>query len=439
MKRVLLVTLIAAVTVVLGAVPYWFGVEAERIYRHQISSLGASSKVTVLENRFERGWLRSYAESKIAVGGLPMVVLAEHTIEHGPIPVSAPVKHIISLRPMQALIRSRMVVQRMQTTDENLAMGTLLTRVNIDGTTRTQVNVPAGSVQFDPLNVLSWQQVSGDVDFDPAKGAWQGAIDLAGAEWREGAASIRIGTSGLKFLTYPGSGGLALGSSTLATESLEGQLPQSHARFIVRDVAMDSTASEQDHKVRYTLGGTMGSADFADLKIDNGDWKVVIEDLDLEALGKLNDMEVGGAIPLNDLMTMVSRHQARFESSLSLATHSGPFTASAKMRLSDSSNGSTNPLVLLSALVGSLDLDMPHTVVEIIARSVLHADFAQSGQPSAGNQGYAPEEAVSGKIQSWVNGNILTRQGDRYRFQATINNGAIQLNGKPFNLMSLLR
>ena len=440
MKRALLATLVVAFVVVLGAIPYWFGVEAERIYQHQISSLSSNNKIEIRENRFERGWLRSHAESKVEVSGTPIVVFAEHTIEHGPIPVSDPLKYIASLKPLQALIKSRLAVQKAAQPGQDLAIGTLLTRVNIDGTTRSQINVPAESIQFDPAGTLTWEQVTGHIEFDPAESSWRGSVNLTSADWKESGAAIGIGSSVFNFLTYPGSRGLVLGNSSLTAETLEGYLPQSREKFVARNLTLDSTASEQGNKVSYSLGGKMEDADFVDLKIDSGDWTIMVEGLDLESLTKLNDMEVGAAIPLNDLMTLVSKHQARFESSLQFLTHSGPFTASAKMSLPNS-NGSTNPLVLLSALVGSLDLDMPDAVVEIIARSVLHADLSKaetspSAQPSQGKIGDA---AVSDKIQSWVNSNILTRQGSRYRFRATIDKGAIQLNGKPFNLMSLLR
>lgn len=438
MKRTLLITLPIAFAVILGAIPYWFGVEAERIYQYQISSLGTNDKVVVLENRFERGWLRSHAESKVAISGTPMIIVAEHTIEHGPIPVSDPLQHIISLRPLQALISSQLAMQKTGQAGEDVATGTLLTRVNVDGTTRTQISVPAKSVQFDQSSTLSWEQISGHVDFDPVQGSWHGSVNLDGADWEQSTASIRIGSSDLNFLAYPGSRGLALGSSTLVTETLEGHLPDAQARFSASNLTIDSSASEQDDKVSYTLGGKMASADFVELKIDNGDWTVLVEDLDLESLTKLNDMEMGAAIPLNDLVGLVSKHPASFKSSLQLATHSGPFTATAEMRLSESSD-STNPLVLLSAVAGNLDLDMPDAVVKMIARSVLRADLSENEKSPSAGQEDTLAAAVSVKIQSWVNGNLLTRQGSRYRFHATINNGEIQLNGKPFKLMSLLR
>ena len=192
MKRVLVVTFIVAFAVVLGAIPYWFGVEAERIYQQQISALESGNKVEILKNHFERGWLTSHAESEMAISRTPLIVLVEHTIEHGPIPTSDPLRYITSMRPLQALIKSRLAVQKSDQPEHNPAGGTLLTRVEIDGTSRTVVDVPAQGVQLNPSASVAWEQVSGHVDFDPATGSWQGTLNLSAANWAEHDASISV-------------------------------------------------------------------------------------------------------------------------------------------------------------------------------------------------------------------------------------------------------
>ena len=134
MKRILVITVLIAIVVVAAATPYWFGVEAERIYQQQIDALEANNKITVIENRFQRGWFSSDAEARVSIEGTPVVIFAQHTIEHGPIPSGEPMKHIVSMQPLQALIRSRLSLQRRGQQNENLVVGTLLTTISIDGT-----------------------------------------------------------------------------------------------------------------------------------------------------------------------------------------------------------------------------------------------------------------------------------------------------------------
>lgn len=429
MKRILTITILIAFVVVAAATPYWFGVEAERIYQQQIGALESNKKITVLENRFQRGWLSSDAESRVSINGTPAVIVAQHKIEHGPIPISDPLKYIVSLQPLQAFIRSQLSLQRKRQQDKNLAVGNLLTTVSINGTSRTQVSIPAADIQMDQSANLLWEHIAGHVDFVPSKSSWQGVVTTDGIAWQQGDTEAQVGSSELNFLSYPGSTGLALGNSTLTIDSLRVHLPGSQEYFTATGLTIDSKAREQGQNVSYSLDGKIVSVDLIDLMISTGDWTVLIENLDLNSLTRLNDMEVGSALPLNDLVGLLSKRSAKVVSSLKLGTDSGPFTANARITFSDS-GGSTNPLMLLSALEGSVDLDMPATVVEVIARSSL------MNAPTGTTVG---DDDVAAKVQSWLNNNFLTRLGDRYRFHATIKNGAVELNGKPFNFMSLLR
>ncbi|MDJ0955285.1 MAG: DUF945 family protein [Arenicellales bacterium] len=427
MKRILFITVLIALVVVAAATPYWFGVEAERIYQQQIDALESNNKITVIENSFQRGWLSSDAGSRVSIDGTPAVILAEHTIEHGPIPSGDPLKYIASLQPLQALIHSRLSLQSRGQQNENLVVGTLLTIVSIDGTTHTQINIPAADVQMNQSANLLWEHIAGHVDFVPNESSWQGVITTDGIAWQQGDTDAQVGSSELDFFSYPGSTGLALGNSALTIDSMRAHLPGSQGYLTATGLTFESTATERGPNVSYSVDGKIVSADLHGLKINSGDWSARVENLDLDSLTRLNEMEVGAAIPLNDLVGLLSKRNAKAESSFKLGTDSGPFTADARITFSDS-GGSNNPLMLLSTVDGSVDVDMPATIVEMIARS----------RPTD-----APAEmsdaAVAARIQSWLDNNFLTRFGDRYRFRATIANGAVKLNGKPFNFMSLFR
>lgn len=431
MKRILTITVLMALVVAAAATPYWFGVEAERIYHHQLNTLESNNKITVLDNRFQRGWLRSYAESRVSVSinGNPIVVFAEHTIEHGPIPSSDPMKYVVSLRPLQALIRSQLSFHKVKRQGEILAVGTLLTTVNIDSSTRTKVNIPSADIQMGQSATLLWEQITGHVDFAPAESSWQGVLTTAGFAWEQALAEVQFGPSELSFHSYPGSTGLPLGDSNLATESIRARLPGSQRYLTATDLTIDQTAREQDQNVSYSMDGRMASADLIDLAVHTGDWHLEAVNLDLASLTRLNNMEVGAAIPLNDLVGLISKQGAKLESSFKFATDSGPFTADAKITLSDN-GGSTNPLTVLSGLTGSLTVDMPPTVVDLMARSSLLNETAGTT---------VSDDAVAAKIQSWVDDDFLTRHGERYRLLATIKDGAVEVNNRPFNFMSLLR
>lgn len=441
MKKLLLSTFFIALLTVTAVLPYWFGVEAERIFRRQMAVLDANNKISVVESGFKRGWLSSVAETTIAVRDRQITFLTVHTIEHGPFPVSDPIGRIISLRPLQALIHSKLSIPGVTQSGADLAIGTLTTTVNIDSTTNTLIDVPAADTQLPDAATLAWERVTGRVDFEPARASWQGNVNIGGVDWWQQDARFSVGESSLQFLSYPGSTGLAMGNSTLSTESIRVHIPGKEQSIESTKLVIESTAAEQGQNVGYTISGTLDSAVLPELEVTGGSWGLAARDLDLNILTDLNSMAIDTAIPFNKLIALVSKRNAKLESTLKLDTDSGPVAAVANVQLS--ANGqSPNPLMLIGALRGDMELEMPAAVVELAAQSAVNSELAKlenSGQAPADQNATIENGAVAERIQSWLDSNLLTRQGDRYRFRASINNGSLKINDKPFDFTSLLR
>ena len=442
MKKLILITTLIALLVVVASSPYWFGVEAERIYQEQLSSLESAGDITVLDNRFNRGWLSSSALTTLSVADFEGKIVAEHTIEHGPIPVSDPSKHLLSLRPLQALIRSRLSV--LDSAGANLSSGSLLTEVNIDATTRTQVNIPRTDVQLDPFTHFAGGPVSGHVDFEPVAAAWSGVLNFSEASWRKGKSRVETGPAVLDFHTYAGSTGLALGDSTFTFDSVEVRFVGSEHPVVVGGLTIHSSAEEQEQGVSYLINGRVETAGFDDIRVQPGSWKLSAGRLDLGSLTRLNGVDVDSALPLNDLIGLVTKQSAQFGAALDMSTNSGPLTGRATFSL-DGGDGSANMLVLIGGLIGKVELDMPGPVVErAVGAALLQDPDGLTAHPAWDSltpqqQGEAVNIAVAATVQSWIDNNFLTRQGPNYRFQASISKGAIRLNNKPVDLLSLFR
>jgi uncharacterized protein YdgA (DUF945 family) len=440
MKKLLLSTLFIALLALAAMLPYWFGVEAERIFHRQMAVLDASNKFSIVESRLKRGWLSSVAETTLAVRNREITVLAIHSIEHGPFPVSNPMRYIISLRPLQALIQSKLSLPG-TTPGTALAIGTLTTSVNIDSTTDTVIDVPPADRQLPEAATLAWKRISGRVDFDPSRASWQGNVIIEGVDWRQRDASFSTGESSLRFLSYPGSTGLAMGNSTLSMESLRVHIPGMEQSVESTKLVIESTAVEQGRNVGYTISGTLASSVLPALEVSAGNWSLAAQDLDLDILTDLNGMAIDTALPLNKLIALVAKRNAILKSTLNLDTDSGPVAATAKVQLSGNGK-SPNPLMLIGALQGDIELEMPGAVVELAARSAINTELSKTddrGQAAQNQSQTIDNDAVSERIRSWIDSNMLTVQGDRYRFHASINNGSLRVNGKPFDFTSLLR
>lgn len=441
MKRLLVVLFLGLVAVAV-VTPYLFGVEAERIFEQQMTLLNSSNKIRVAESRFRRGWFGSTAETTLELADRGIDVFAEHTIEHGPFPVGDPLKYLLTLQPLQAHITSILTLPDLSASGEPIPLGTLTTLVNFDGTTDSVIDIPASDAQLADTATVAWGNVRGSIDFEPARASWQGSLDVERFDWTRHESSFSLGKSTLDFLTFPGRTGLAMGRSTLVSEVLKARLPGSDHVFESSDMKIDSSAEEQGQSVRYSLSGGFSSARLPDLELNSGKWRVSAGDLDLDTLTELNDLGVAAAIPLNKLFALVSKRNANLDSALTLSTDSGALDATAMIEL-DGGGSTSNPIALIGALNGDVTMEFPPAIAELAARAAVARELSDPGRGSSGQPAENTEQfmadAAAARIESWLNENLLTRSGDRYRFQASIRDGALSVNGEPFNILSLLR
>jgi len=444
MKKILLSTLALALLSVVAVLPYLFGVQAERIFQQQMDLLDSNNKISIVESHFQRGWFSSVARTVIAIRDRKFTILAVHTIEHGPIPVSEPIQHILSLTPLQALIHSDLSIPGIAQSGGNLAMGALTTSVNIDSTTSTRIDIPPADTQTADAATLAWEAIAGRIVFEPARSSWKGIIHIGGVDWGQEESSFTIGRSTLEFLTYPGSTGLAMGNSTFSTESIQVHMPAVGGPVESTGLVIESTATEEGQNVGYTINGSLTSVMLPAIEVTGGNWSMAARDLDLDTLTDLNGIAIDAALPLNKLIALVSRRNAKLETALQLETDSGPVEVTTNVQLSGK-GGSVNPLMLIGALRGDISLEMPGPVVALAAQSALKNEWSnqkgvgQDPEVSGNQDSESLNAAVSHKIQSWVDRNMLTRRGNQYLFRASINDGSVRLNGKPFDFLSLLR
>lgn len=441
MRKLLLSALILGLAAVAVVTPYLFGMEAERIFERQMVLLNASNRISIVDSRFQRGWFSSTAETTVAIRDHGLNVFAEHYIQHGPFPIGDPLKYLLSLRPLQALIDSRLSLPGTGPARPDLSVGTLITTVNIDSTTSTRVEIPSGDTQLQDAATLAWQRIQGNVDFEPIQASWQGALDIGGIDWSQHESSFSLGKSVLTFLTFPGSTGLPMGQSSLATESVSARIPGSDHLFQSTDLTFDSTAVEQGRNVEYGFTGEIAQAVLPTLKLSGATWHVTARDLDLDTLTELNEMGVDTAIPLNKLLTLISRRNASLDSGLTLLTDSGPLDAMARVRMAGGGS-SSNPLALIGAVDGEVSLEVPAAVADLAARAAVERELSDLGP---GSQGSAQDDsalmdgAVQARIQSWLDANLLIRDGDRYKFHGSISDSSIKVNGKPLDILSMIR
>ena len=443
MKKFLLSTFVIALIAVVLAAPYWFGVEAERIFNHQMSALDENNKVSVLNSDFTRGWFSSQAKTSISLQDRGATLIARHDIEHGPFPIRDFFGHLLALRPLQALIRSELYLPGISSSDDDVEIGLSTTWINLDGTTNTAVNIPAAETLVPDGGHFRWQDVQARIDFNPATAAFEGDVEIEGLLWDREQMQIELGPTTLAFLSFPGSTGLALGNSTLNAKSVKFHSSGGAQSLATSELFIESTAVEDGARIAYGIDGSLGPSLLKAMDVSAGEWRLGARDLDLSTLTDLNAGPPGEALPINKLIDLVSTQGASIESGLELQTSSGPIVAEAILRMD--AGKISNPLLLFGALHGQAAMDVPASVVELAAATAIQRTQpgSQSGEPAVlapnSTDHEVEPEQIQRKIDGWIADNLLIREQNRYRFEASINGGSITVNGKPFNIFSLIR
>ncbi|MGI9432549.1 MAG: DUF945 family protein, partial [Myxococcota bacterium] len=230
----------------LGGFSLWAGMTAQREYRDAIHAFGEQPDVRVLESSFERGWIRSHAESQIELHGQPGEAFkfalealgAEdtrarigfrmtHDIEHGPRPLwdwlatgfrgAAVLAEVSSVFEFDHESRAEFatVVGKIPSIAAN-------TVVRSGGAAETQFTAPSQileTVTDAGTRTVVWKGMRGSLLVAPGGGSFVGNLRAPGFE-AEGPSNL-VSATGLEWHLDVGEGdGLPVGESVWRLGSL---------------------------------------------------------------------------------------------------------------------------------------------------------------------------------------------------------------------------
>lgn len=162
----------------LAALPYWFGLRAEKNYRALLDELALATGLPVTLKRYERGWRHSEAEADIALPDLPLTLTMRHALQHGPWTESG-----------WALLLARVSGDVRFASTANHPVPEPLTwqgDIDVRGTVRLSFDWPATQFAWAGGN-LRWRPVRGSLHADRDGNRVQaelGADDLRLGDWR---------------------------------------------------------------------------------------------------------------------------------------------------------------------------------------------------------------------------------------------------------------
>lgn len=459
LKQLFIVIVVLGVTAGgLAAVPFWFGLQAESAYAAFIAEIEKGGNLSVSNNRFERGWLESTADTTFAVVGTPITVSVLHRIEHGPIPLGDE----ISFEPVMARVKSQVSIG-LGANMPKLAPLTANTLVQIDGYLSTRLEMPGSKSGADGSN-HEWGGVNGTLDMSADFAKTRGEINapLLSIAGKDG--SFRLNGMKFAFDQQKSASGFDTGTTTLSVAKLSAD--GAGGKTTVDGFGITGNVQEAGGNLNVTLSVQIREAESAGGKQGPGQISVQIRKLDVATLAKFRneaqglrkqklDAEQRNMMVLGktlELLGQLAKKSPELEiTKLSFKTADGEVTGKAKFVLDGSQLDVTgNPMLMLRALSGEGEISLPDSLVRLLAEPDVKRDIEalkKSGKLKKTELAKLTPKRIENITQQALKDipqyrdSVIARlklipDGPNFKIVGTLKNGQVLVNNEPFQMPS---
>jgi uncharacterized protein YdgA (DUF945 family) len=445
---VLLIVLAAG----LAAVPYWFGIQAEKTYGHIIQRLESKGYIKVSSSHFDRGFISSTAEIDFTLQGHSEPIHAVNTIRHGPFPLSRLLSGDFDFRPVQAIVETKL-----SGGGDTLSLDavTASTRVAPDGGGITQINAGGVRARVEDGGDLTADGIGGTLRFRPSLTRVSGTLSAQTLRMTKQNGTTTLSGIDTTFDVYSGLLGLSLGSAEVNVDSLTAEAVAGSPPISLTGLSLQSSAEDRGGAIDTSLAMGVKRFQTADAKGGPGEFAIELRNLDAGALHAFEDQareiraadvppEQQGAKMMGGLMDLVAglgRRNPEIEvTRLRFVMPEGELTGSGRVTLDGKKLGD-GPLAILNAIDAearlSLPADMVRAMVGLDVGMELDRLQADGKIPalSAEQRQSVIENTIPQRLDAWAAARQLVSDGDLFSFEAVFKDGLLEVNGKPFNPM----
>lgn len=456
MKKNIVITagIVLLIPGVLLAPPYWFGLKAEEAFNERVQLIANKNGLQVARSNFERGWFSSSAETTLRVPGAPIDISAQHTIYHGPFLVGRWLEGDFDVSPQQAQIETRGEF-KLTPKQESMPGGVLGfssdTVVGLDGAGHTRIESPSVS-RTTGSGKLEWRGLQGDIHFDAGAQHVKSELRAPGLVFATGEVSdIRLHSN-----LHEGIAGHYLGETTFEVGTIA-VAPMA----LVRGLRLKAKSSAQGDTL--TISAAYEAPEIKILENQYGPARLALEvrKLDAAVLAKFQEeiralqrsnrpAEQLGLMQMGKMLQLLgelSKKAPELEiTELSFRMGADDVRGQAKFVLDGSkSNIAENPLLMLTALAGDLDVSLPPALLKPMLLPLLQADlesYRKRGLLKKEETAHLTPQQISAimdrALPMYLSRNEFTRRlvadGNRYRLSASLRRGQVTVNGEPVSL-----
>jgi len=457
-KKIILVVVVLVIVVAAGAgLPFWFGMQAETAYRAMIDEMAKSGDLTVTSNNFQRGWLESTADTTFTVAGTPVTVTMLHRISHGPLPID----DNFDFQPVLARVKSDMSIG-LPAGIVKLPKVSARTTVYLAGNSSSQITMDPISQKTADGGKIEWKGLQGNIDtsadYKESKGQLTApSLLVSGANGNLSLSNMKITLDQKKSPSGFATGTAGITVAKLQADGLAGKTS-------IDGRTLSTNTREAGGSLSSTFSMQFREAMSGDQKQGPGQINVEVRKLDVATLSKFrnevnalrkqkmppeqaNMMVLGKTL---EMLGKLAKKSPELEiTKLSFKTADGEVTGKAKFVLDGSQlDVSGNPMLMLKALSGEGEINLPDSVVRLLASPNVKRDIEAlkaSGKLTQEEQAKLTPKRIEMITQqalkelpqykdSVVSNFRLVPDGPNYKIVGTLKNGQVMVNNEPVQL-----
>jgi uncharacterized protein YdgA (DUF945 family) len=469
MKKILIgiLGLVALPLAALGGASFWFGLQAEKYYQDALKR-ASKNGWSLTGKHYDRGWMSATAETLIRYQNLPVELSATHQISHGPWAIDRLLAGEIDLTPVQARIASRVTLTvkeapaAMQPVLAQLPALAVDTTLAFSGAGVARLEIPALKKSAPDGTTLEWRGLQGDIHFDP--------------EWKKIKADLRA--PGLRlFQTQSAQDLLTLTKLNIRTDVQEGvagfylgegSVALERAGFgnpafpvVLQGLSFSSQTRAAGDSLNVTVKYKVNAIEVANEAHGPGGFTLELRNLDAVALRKFEgefDALSRQNLPkeqanlmltgkLLEYAALLAKKAPELEiTKLNFTSGGSELSGRAKLVVDGSqSNITENPMLLLTAVRGDLELSLPGPMLRPLLAPLIRADIEtqrQRGKLSEAEYAQLTPEVFARIVDQLLPlylpqhpfTRMLIKEDARYRLTATLKQGQVLVNNQPWSM-----
>jgi len=313
MKKVFSITILLFLLVAasFAGATYWFGVEAEQQYRETLEQASQSIYIHAANESYDRGFLRSKAHTAVKIRDLSrgseqqeefLGFTLIHDIRHGPLPVGGLPDGKMQLKPVLAIIDTRIELDpdtqgRLKKTFDvlpEIASMENCTTLSIGGNGETRLVIPPlrQTLGKDKKVSLDWKGLTASMTFTADFKGYTGTLSAPGLEIVGDDGILEIQGLASTFDTHEGVSGLFLGDASVDLAHFQIQQKENgeKKRFSMDGLKMTTISQALTDTVNYSMAFRIDQAITDDTSYGPGTCELEIRKLDTASLAELQQV-----------------------------------------------------------------------------------------------------------------------------------------------------